>query len=130
MGNGALFYVVENAGNTAARHVDIALPACQQSHVHRLSPQARQLALALLQVGHKRYLHIMPGQRIEIPITQMAADPESAKAVFGLGLEVRMTWTDNRRGRVKDQFILPIEERRLRSSYREPVWRSYIANAA
>ncbi|MBS7671735.1 hypothetical protein [Croceicoccus gelatinilyticus] len=112
---GAVFYVVENIGNAPAWNLDISLPSCQS--VGRFRPGSPQMKLhqSLMRVGHQRYTRMMPGQRVEVPIVSLAPNSDSAKAVFGLGLEVRLDWNDRDSRRKRDHFIMPIEERRVRS---------------
>lgn len=120
--SGAIFYVIENVGNTIAWSVEVALPVCQSGGHFMKDGSARRLHAAMSRFGHLRYAKMAPGQKVETAVAQLPPNSETARLVYGLGIDLRMSWANAHGDRQSDRFILPVEARRPRGAWQEPVW--------
>lgn len=118
--SGELFYVIHNVGESMACNVEIALPGCQYQQDMMPGSIGYQFYSAMNRYGHLRYQRMPPGQSVEIHVTHMPASQDSARLIFAIVLEIQLRWCDIRGDNKWEQFMLPVENRRLKSVWREP----------
>lgn len=112
--SGGVFYILENLGNTVAHDVRVYLPKCDSIVRSRRGRHSPVIAAAILKVMLQRLKQMPPGARIEIPLLSVPPGDDTAKEVYGLGLDVEMQWSTSQGDVTRSEFILPITSRAKR----------------
>jgi len=109
--SGGLFYVIENLGQTNAHDVRVYLPRCHEIASGRRGTQSSRIAAGISKVTLQTYDIIGPNDCVEIPIVQLPPVEDSAKDVYGLGLDAELRWSNAQGDVTKLEHILPVGSR-------------------
>jgi len=112
--SGGLFYVIENMGQIAAHDVRVYLPRCHEIANGRRGTQSPLIAAGISKVTLQTYDVIGPRDCIEIPIVQLPPVEDSAKDVYGLGLDAELRWSNSQGDITSLENILPVCSRLAR----------------
>ncbi len=109
--SGGLFYVIENLGQTLAHDVRVYLPRCHEIASGRNGQQSHRIAAGISKVTLQTYDLIGPNDCVEIPIVQLPPVEESARDVYGLGLDAELRWSNAHGDVTMLEHILPVGSR-------------------
>lgn len=109
--SGGLFYVIENLGQTIAHDVRVYLPRCHEIASARRGQQSQKIAAGISKVTLQTYDVMGPNKCVEIPIVQLPPVEESAKSVYGLGLDAELRWSNAHGDVTCLEHILPVGSR-------------------
>ena len=109
--SGGLFYVIENMGRTVAHDVRVYLPRCHEIASGRSGQQSIKIAAGISKVTLQTYHEMAPNECVEVPIVQLPPVEESARNVYGLGLDAELRWSNAHGDVTKLEHILPVGSR-------------------
>jgi len=117
--NGGIYYIIQNRGKATAHDVRIYLPRCHEKASTKKGASCKVIAAGILKVMMKQYDRMAPGEMVEIPIVQIPPIEENRRAIYGMGFDAEIRWS-NAKGDVSSKdFVLPVMSRIPRLHYQK-----------